>query len=69
LRYGSVSKFQNRRGGSVNSTRGFSHGFSIQDQNGAPLLSTTYLTAAKTEWARETIEIVLADAVENVIPD
>ena len=43
--------------------------FSIQDQNGAPLLSITYLTAAKTEWAHETIEIVLADAVEIVIPD
>ena len=43
--------------------------FSIQDQNGAPLLSITYLTEAEAEWARETIEILLADAVEIVIPD
>ena len=54
---------------SVNSTHGFSHRFSIQDQNGAPLLSITYLTEAEAEWARETIEILLADAVEIVIPD
>lgn len=67
-----MSAFRNFKIGkvtSVNSTRGFSHGFSIQDQNGAPLLSITYLTAAEAEWARETIEIVLADAVEIVIPD
>ena len=69
-----MSAFRNFKIGevtSVNSTRGrgFSHGFSIQDQNGAPLLSITYLTAAEAVWARETIEIVLADAVEIVIPD
>ena len=67
-----MSAFRNfkiREVTSVDSTHGFSHGFSIQDQNGAPLLSITYLTAAKTEWAREKIEIVLADAVEIVIPD
>ena len=68
-----MSAFRNFKIGevaSINSTRGgFSHGFCIQDQNGAPLLSITYLTAVEAEWARETIEIVLADAVEIVIPD
>ena len=67
-----MSAFRNFKIGevtSVNSARGFSHGFSIQDQNGAPLLSITDLTAVEAERARETIEIVLADAVEIVVPD